>query len=947
MSTPTPDQPGRRPPLPANMQGPPRVPTRSSRPVPPPIPSSQLQPELTPPNIPEPPTPAPPPLPPQFAEPTRSSGFAIVGFIVLGLGMLALAGGGAVLYLKSEKSVAIVEDAGKSTTPPTAATTQTATAGASGTAAESVTQPLKGPQIYKQLLKSTVFILHQDDRSISAGSGFLVHGPRKWVLTNFHVVDDQKRVQVFFPTFVNDELVTEPKYYVDHQDDIGRMGRVISTSREKDLAVVELDSVPEWAVPVSLSTRSAEVGSTLYSIGASGIELKDLSGTLWRMSTGEVRARSKRVVKFPDQVVDATLLESQKPINSGDSGGPSVNQYGVLVGVVSMSDPRRDSVKFDIDLQEVQNFLTDCSRRSGWTWDGPVADSVTPENEEDIRAKVLADLASDDAEKRRRAVRKIARLGSEARQLLPLLIEHLEDADPQVRSAIIHTIEGTWPPHKSDIALYESLLRKGGNTARMVAVKLYARHAELRIPEALFTPVLDELVEKDTSRQIHAIRALSQQGQAAKPIALRAILQAAQAESADVADPAFALLEKWSPMTASDVPVLSSALTAAKASIRKFAVTQLAPLAPDAPTALKWFLPLLEDTEPAIVLAAMEGLTRWGKESRDALTQFVKLADARDASIAVAALQAVEKTGMPEDLLALLVKKAAANDSPITVRKSAAERILALPSVETETGLPSVAPLTAFPDSSIRIAALQRLASYKKGARPMLSRIVDRLGDNEEAVQLAALAALQDVGPDPTHLEPVAALIGEDRSESVALAAIKTLNQIGPKSVDLLARLLTQKQPATIARAIVEQLGKFGPDAQAAIPEILAALDRAGHPFGELRLMQLAEVDKGNAWTPDPASDALTRIGGDKLADAVAPLSEWEFKTIGGRKIKQAKRAPNLGIQFWAVAVLANIDPKTLSAERRKSIKERLGLLAKYDPNAIVKQMAVHGLSKY
>lgn len=945
MPTPSPDQPGKRPPLPANMQGPPRIPPRGSRSLPPPLPSAMppsLEPEFVSPTVPPPgprttPECAPPALP--MTKP-RSSGLLMLTLALVGFGVMAVGAVGVVLLWKQEKPVANPELATVTPTPLSAASVPTK-------ASEAEAKPLTGTQIYKQLLKSTVFILTEDTRSISAGSGFLVHGPRKWVMTNYHVVGEQNKVQVFFPVFQNNELVTDPRHYIDHNAEIGYVGRVIHISREKDLAVIALDKIPENAKPIPLGTQSAEVGSTLYSIGASGIELKDFSGTLWRMSTGEVRARSKRVVKFPDQIVDATLLESQKPINSGDSGGPSVNQHGVLVGVVSMSDPRRDSVKFDIDLQEVQQYLTACARQDGWTWDGPIADHIPASDDQELLAKIQADLASDDPAKRRSAARKLALLGSEARPLLPLLIEHLEDPDLQVQSTIIKAIEGTWPPHKSDIALYESLLRKGGKTGRMVAVKLYALHSELRIPETLLAQVIDELNAEIIIRQVHAIMALSHQGQVAKPLALRDILQAAHAESADVAQPAFALLDKWSPMTIQDVPTLTPALQSAKANIRKFAVAQLTPLAPDASTSQKWFLPLLADADPEIVLAAMAGLTRWGKESHGALAQFVKLTDSRETRIAVAALQAIEKTGTPEDLLAILVKKSAANDSPVNVRKSAAERILTLPLVETEAGLPSVAPLTSFPDTAIQIAALQRLASYKKGARPMLSRIVDRMSDDDEGVQLAALAALQDVGPESTHIATVSALISDDRSESVALAALKTLDQIGPKSVEALAQLLSQKQSPRVARALVEQLGKFGPEAQSAIPELLAVVNRAGHALADLRLTQLNEVDKGNNWTPDPVSDAMIRIGGDKLTEMIAPLSEWEFTNVGGRKIKRPKHAPNLGIQFWAVAVLANIDPMTLSAERRKSIKERLILLAKYDPNTIVKQMATHGVSRY
>lgn len=239
-------------------------------------------------------------------------------------------------------------------------------------------KPLSGEQVYKRLIKSTVFIVKIDKTRLEVGSGVLVHGPRRLVMTNYHVVGDRGTVMVYFPAYQNGEIVTDPQHYSRNKDHLGFVGTVRAGTERKDLAILELDRLPDGVVPVPLAVNPAGTGSRVYSIGAAGIE-SDLSGTLWRLSTGEVRARSEQAFRYDTgQMVSAIMLETQKPINLGDSGGPTVNDFGALVGIVAASDRKRDAVKYDIDLTEVRQYLTEFAAKGHFRWDGPTAEGHAP-----------------------------------------------------------------------------------------------------------------------------------------------------------------------------------------------------------------------------------------------------------------------------------------------------------------------------------------------------------------------------------------------------------------------------------------------------------------------------------------------------------------------------------------------------------------------------------------
>src|SRR5262249_51670793 len=150
------------------------------------------------------------------------------------------------------------------------------------------------------------------------------------VLTNAHVVKDHKKVAVLFPAYDREKrVISDPKYYADRAKETGYIAEVVSRSVTRDLALIQLAKLPADVRPVGFAKQIASTGGVVYSIGGSGID-DDL---LWRLSTGTVRGRSKRVYRDQQDVRDAMILETQSPTNPGDSGGPVVNGRVELVGV--------------------------------------------------------------------------------------------------------------------------------------------------------------------------------------------------------------------------------------------------------------------------------------------------------------------------------------------------------------------------------------------------------------------------------------------------------------------------------------------------------------------------------------------------------------------------------------------------------------------------------------
>jgi len=211
---------------------------------------------------------------------------------------------------------------------------------------------LADSRVYRQTLRSTVWVVVRDGAETSVGTGVLVDRERKLVLTNGHVVGKVREATIVFPKFEQEELIAEREYYVKHLKTLGIAGRVMASESRCDLALIELASVPEEAPAIEIAERGVGPGDVVHSIGNPTV-----SGGLWTYTQGLVRNCYRKKFQTQGGHHDMRVLETQSPINPGDSGGPVVNDNGQLVGLTHSLDREARLMSFSIDVREVRAFL--------------------------------------------------------------------------------------------------------------------------------------------------------------------------------------------------------------------------------------------------------------------------------------------------------------------------------------------------------------------------------------------------------------------------------------------------------------------------------------------------------------------------------------------------------------------------------------------------------------
>jgi S1-C subfamily serine protease len=207
-------------------------------------------------------------------------------------------------------------------------------------------------KVYGETLRATTWVLTKVSGKTSSGTGVLVDKEKKLVITNFHVVGEARTAIVFFPDMKDSKAEVTRKHYVDNVKTLGIRGRVLAVDRKRDLALVQLEKLPQHAEAIKLAAASPQPGEAVESVGNPGS-----SDALWVYTSGTVRSVYKKQFRTGAGDHDFTVVETQSPINTGDSGGPVVNSAGELVAISQAIAPNARLVSYAVDVNEVKLFM--------------------------------------------------------------------------------------------------------------------------------------------------------------------------------------------------------------------------------------------------------------------------------------------------------------------------------------------------------------------------------------------------------------------------------------------------------------------------------------------------------------------------------------------------------------------------------------------------------------
>jgi tetratricopeptide (TPR) repeat protein len=206
-----------------------------------------------------------------------------------------------------------------------------------------------GSDLYARTLHGTALILTPS----GSGTGWVIDLEQGLMVTNEHVVGKHEQVEVVFPLYgKNGRPIAEFDYY--RRQARGITAEVVDVDLRHDLALLRLrDRPPDGVTPLKLAEEEPGPSEHLHSIGN-----PSASGALWVYSDGTVRQVYNKEWRYATGPLrSARVVETQSPINPGDSGGPVVNDAGELVAVVSGRQNDASLMGWCIAAAEVKTFV--------------------------------------------------------------------------------------------------------------------------------------------------------------------------------------------------------------------------------------------------------------------------------------------------------------------------------------------------------------------------------------------------------------------------------------------------------------------------------------------------------------------------------------------------------------------------------------------------------------
>ena len=172
------------------------------------------------------------------------------------------------------------------------------------------------------------------------GAGFVIDGQGR-ILTNQHVVLDEKYVDV---------TLVQRKAGQIKRDKIKSV-EILALSPLMDIALLQLPEEERKKVDLAPLPLAAEgslaEGDTVYAIGNPGMGREILDFTL---SEGIVSALTRNFS-------EVLYIQTTAAVNPGNSGGPLINDFGEVVGLVSLKAIFQEGIAFALPVDYIRFFL--------------------------------------------------------------------------------------------------------------------------------------------------------------------------------------------------------------------------------------------------------------------------------------------------------------------------------------------------------------------------------------------------------------------------------------------------------------------------------------------------------------------------------------------------------------------------------------------------------------
>ena len=175
--------------------------------------------------------------------------------------------------------------------------------------------------------------IYSNPRATSLGSGFIID-KAGYIVTNYHVVENGEKIKV--------KLYDETEFEA----------KIIGTDKKTDLALLKIEAKQELPFALLGNDKNARVGDWVIAIG-------NPFGLSHTVTAGIISSKA-RDIDLDQQGIVNNYIQTDAPINRGNSGGPLFTLDGQVVGVntsIYSTSGANAGVGFAIPAQTVRKVI--------------------------------------------------------------------------------------------------------------------------------------------------------------------------------------------------------------------------------------------------------------------------------------------------------------------------------------------------------------------------------------------------------------------------------------------------------------------------------------------------------------------------------------------------------------------------------------------------------------
>ncbi len=184
-----------------------------------------------------------------------------------------------------------------------------------------------------------------DEPKLSAFGSGIIFTDDGYVLTNAHIADKADKLVVVVNDYKDDQITYEYE------------AKVVGSDTSSDIAVLKIERDEKFLAAKLGDSDSLKVGQEVCAIGNPGITEKIMFAHT--MTKGIVSGLD--IECLADNGYSLSLIQTDAPINSGNSGGGLFDMYGNVVGVVNSKiiATTYEGIGFALTINEAKPIMED------------------------------------------------------------------------------------------------------------------------------------------------------------------------------------------------------------------------------------------------------------------------------------------------------------------------------------------------------------------------------------------------------------------------------------------------------------------------------------------------------------------------------------------------------------------------------------------------------------